>query len=342
MLFFELIQVAIGTRRTLSSTPTVQEWEDLYAQSQKQALTGIAFSAISKLPKEQRPELSLSWQWNEDTLLIKENNRQNQKRCEQLLHRLRKDGLEGLILKGQTHQLYYPEELRNLRESGDIDVWIYNVSKEGIKYPKRYILEYCQSLLPGKHLCYIHYDFPVFSDIPVELHIRPSFLLNPIYNSRLQKWFDSQKSNVNIQTICLLHIYKHLFEEGIGLRQLLDYYYIVKQSKSWITAEYARFGLASFAQDIKYVLYSVFDPTIDITECNQERGEFLLKEILIGGNFGKYDHRIHHQGGAIRHAWEKFKHNLRLIGFYPSEVLCEIPFRLYHWSWRTFKLWKLE
>ena len=342
MLFFELIQVAIGTRETLSSTPTVKEWNNLYEQSQKQALTGIAFSAISKLPKEQRPDLSLCWQWSEDAKQIEENNQQNKKRCEQLIRRLKSDGLEGLILKGQSHLQYYPEEIRNLRTSGDIDVWVYNILKDDIKYPKRYILEYSQSLLPGNHLCYIHYDFPVFSDIPVELHIRPSFLSNPFYNGRLQKWFDEQKQNADKQTICLLHIYKHLFEEGFGLRQLLDYYYIGLNQQTWIPNECAKFGLTEFAYDIVYVLHKAFDPSIDITGCKTERGEFLLNEILKGGNFGQYDDRIQHNGGATRHAWEKLKHNLRLIQYYPSEVLWEIPFRLYHWCWRTLKLWRFE
>ena len=70
---------------------------------------------------------------------------------------------------------------------------------------------------------------------------------NPIYNARLQKWFrrnaDLQCSNVvglsdgagdiAIPTTSfnviyqLTHLYHHFFDEGIGMRQIIDYYYVV-------------------------------------------------------------------------------------------------------------------
>ena len=70
---------------------------------------------------------------------------------------------------------------------------------------------------------------------------------NPIYHARLQKWFrrnaDLQCSNVvslpdgigeiAIPTTAfnviyqLTHLYHHFFDEGIGMRQIIDYYYVV-------------------------------------------------------------------------------------------------------------------
>lgn len=70
---------------------------------------------------------------------------------------------------------------------------------------------------------------------------------NPIYHARLQKWFkrnaDLQCSNVvklpdgagdiAIPTTAfnvvyqLTHLYHHFFDEGIGMRQIIDYFLVV-------------------------------------------------------------------------------------------------------------------
>ena len=83
--------------------------------------------------------------------------------------------------------------------------------------------------------------------VPVELHFFPCSMNNPIYHARLQKWFrrnaDLQCSNVvklpdgagdiAIPTTAfnvvyqLTHLYHHFFDEGIGMRQIIDYFLVV-------------------------------------------------------------------------------------------------------------------
>lgn len=356
-LFFELIQVAIGSKDSLSSTPNDEEWESIYELCLKQALIGIAYSGVERLPKDQRPKLATVWTWNEDTKQIEERNKQNQKRCNLLLHHLSKDGLEGVILKGQSNLVFYPTHLQERRIMGDIDVWItrYSHCHNVNQFHLYDIIKYCMSLIPKQYLCYIHYDFPVFSDIHVEAHIRPSFLCNPLYNHRLQNWFneqrflisDSKLSPEQTQMICLLHIYKHLFEEGIGLRQLMDYYFIIQSPELDLHSNdklIESLGMNQFVADLEYVMNKVFGRFKEnrTTLVHSKRGEFLINEIMTGGNFGQYDPRIKHEKGVIRHAVEKTKHNLRLLRYYPTEVFWEPIFRLYHWSWRTFELWRWE
>ena len=85
----------------------------------------------------------------------------------------------------------------------------------------------------------------------------------------------------------------------------------------------------------------------------------------VKGNFGKYDERIKRETPSIPrplwlpcigekrargkkvprqlwHAWEKLKHNMRLVGHYPEEVMWEPGFRVYHWIWRRLELWRYE
>ena len=57
MLFFELMQVALGTRSVLSKTPSEQEWLELFDMSEKQAVAGVAMAALEKLSRQgQKPE----------------------------------------------------------------------------------------------------------------------------------------------------------------------------------------------------------------------------------------------------------------------------------------------
>ncbi len=104
----------------------------------------------------------------------------------------------------------------------------------------------------------------------------------------------------------------------------------------------SRFGMRKFAGAVMYVLQTVFamPDTYRLCPANEKEGKFLLNEIMQAGNFGKYDERIKHGGTQTQHAWEKTKHNLRLLAQYPEEVICEAFFRVYHWVWRRFELWR--
>ena len=55
-LFFELIQVAIGTRICLSHTPSADEWGELYAMAMKQSLVGVCFAGVQKTSPQPSPE----------------------------------------------------------------------------------------------------------------------------------------------------------------------------------------------------------------------------------------------------------------------------------------------
>ena len=356
--FFELIQVALGHRTKLSTTPSPKEWEEIYQSGVKHTLTGILYSGIERLPKEQQPDLSLLWLWNDDTKKIEEDNIQHRKRASQLLNKLLRDGYKAVIFKGPSLYPYYPDNLKERRTPGDIDVWIVSATKDGRTIPVslRQIIEYAQKTLPDRFLCYVHYDFDVFSDVPVELHLRPSFLCIPLYNHRLQKWFRSvahevkyEDTQIRTEAYCillLLHIYKHLFETGIGLRQLLDFYIVLEyykttNHKDLDEALLAYLGLSQFYQDLRYVMSVVFSGE-EPTPTANERGQFLLDEIMNAGNFGHHDQRIKQTTDKTSFAIEKLKHNFRLLRQYPSEVLWEPFFRIYHWMWRSFRLWRFE
>ena len=141
----------------------------------------------------------------------------------------------------------------------------------------------------------------------------------------------------------LVHIYRHLFAEGIGLRQLLDYYFVLCQGFTEEEREETMRVLRSlkmvrFARAVMWVLQEVYgmDDRYLLTSPDEREGCFLLSEIMLAGNFGQYDERLQHEKGesALHWGWRKVKRNFRFVRSYPSEVLWSPIFKLWHYFWR--------
>lgn len=131
-IFIDLLRVSISRRDSLSHVPSAEEWISLYALSVKQALAGVCFVGVQRLPKEQREEMSkgLMMQWFALAEQIGQRNEVMNRRCVELQRMLEKEGMKGCILKGQSIAELYNLNLNgesNLglyRLSGDIDVWV--------------------------------------------------------------------------------------------------------------------------------------------------------------------------------------------------------------------------
>lgn len=387
-LFFELFQIAIGNRKALTSRLTDEEWASMYSECEKHALLGIAFCGVERLPKEQFPPFDVLAEWVHDAQVTKERNKKLNAECEALAKQLENDGLWSCILKGQSNLVNYPEYLRDSRTAGDIDVWCAPISKQG--KGERKVIEYALSRaraanLPVPEVRYHHVELENVYPVDVEIHHRPSFMCSPLRNIRLRNWCRKFEGANEIASIDghefpvpsvsfnavyqLVHIYRHLFDEGIGLRQILDYYFVLKtfsvplhrgkcgEDRLEVRAQSGevrderieimhvidRFGMKKFAGAIMYVLQKVFAMPDEYLICKPDEkvGDFVLSEILVGGNFGRADNRFAKaKDGVFAHAFGKTLHNLMFLRYFPEEVLWEPVFRLYHWIWRKWELWK--
>ena len=241
---FVILQYCLGYKGNISNVVASIDWQKLYSFVSKQALLGLCFDGIERLGKEYPEELKrnpigreLLMNWMGNAQQIRRQNVKVNGVVAKLYSKFRKDGLRCCILKGQGNALMYPNPYS--RTPGDMDVWV-NASREEItEYAKRHFkLE--------DDIRFLHLETS-FDGVAVELHFFPGIMNNPIYNARLQKWFkrnvDLQCSNVvslpdgigeiAIPTTAfnviyqLTHLYHHFFDEGIGMRQIIDYYYVV-------------------------------------------------------------------------------------------------------------------
>ena len=241
---FAFLKYCLGSKKNMSRVIACMDWQELYSFASKQALLGLCFEGIERLGKEYPEELKqnpigreLLMTWMGKAQQIRRQNMKVNAVAGKLFAMLREDGMRCCVLKGQGNALMYPNPYS--RTPGDIDVWI-NASRERI-------MEYARKKFElGDDIRLQHLETSL-DGVPVELHFFPCSMNNPLYHARLQKWFrrnaDLQSSHIvglpdgagdiaiptssfNI-VYQLCHLYHHFFDEGVGMKQIIDYYHVV-------------------------------------------------------------------------------------------------------------------
>ncbi len=347
-LFFELIRLSIGTYDNLSRQPSIDEWSKLYSMARKQSLIGVCFAGVKKF-LDSSPQNNIVavipskiyFRWLGTVAHIQERNKWMDKRCAEFEQKLAEDGYKSCVLKGQGLAALY-ENLRGLRQPGDIDAW-------AIGEPKS-VIEWARKTGTMTFYDYHHADLSLYKDTEIELHYRPTLSRNLLRNARLQRWLKSEgekhivfKEELGFSVpdyvfnvvLTLNHNFWHLMYEGVGLRQVLDLFFVLRSVKgstecqSQLQSEalmlIKHFRLQRFAAASMWIMKEVFglEEQYLIGNPNEKAGRFLLDEIMQSGNFGKYDKRLNRKRYQSRiglmFSW--LKHNSRLVRYYPVDVL---------------------
>ncbi|MBR2096801.1 MAG: nucleotidyltransferase family protein [Prevotella sp.] len=328
------------------------DWESLLLFMRKQSMAGVLMFGVSKLKnvKIPRPILMKMFLFSEK---VRKRNELLFRKSADVAAKCQNDGFTCCILKGQGNAMMYSDPY--VRTSGDIDVWV--------KGARAKLIEYARNRYPKAT---VRYDEITYKEdkVNIELHPYPCIMNNPFYNRRLQYFF-----SCNIEKQCnhyvelpdnlgripiptaefnvifqLAHIMRHFFDEGIGLRQLLDYFYVLRLFKKDIgdddqgllavQSTLRNLGMYKFAGAVMFVMKEIFrlEDEFLIAPVDERRGRTLLTEILRGGNFGHYSGlRAHSTGGKF---FAKVWRNLHFAREYPAEALCEPIFRTWHFFWR--------
>ncbi len=382
-IYFRLIRFALGIDEGKEfldgSVLRGFDWSGFFEFAKKQTLVGVIFEGVQRLPKEVSPERDLLLRWFALSQQIAKRNRVLNKASVYIYNQVKAEGENCCILKGQGNAVLYPNPFS--RTSGDVDVWV-DASRERIREMAASI-----TLKMGRVVeeSYNHIVLEV-NGVTMEIHSTPALLNNPVYNRRLQNWLHEkvavqcahlvelpqQVGSIAVPTSSfnvvyqLLHLYHHFFYEGVGLRQILDYYFVlVKSEELGVKSEERRvknsnpiqqnvslqqelkyLGMWQFAGAVMYVLHQVLGLPENqmIAPMDVKRGRLLLDEILEGGNFGFHDERyawgrdeVGSDGfkhGALGHNLLRLYRDARLLRYYPSEALSEPFFRIWHFFWR--------
>ena len=351
-IFFDFLRFCIGSAKEIPVSLKEADWKELYAIAKKQCLVGVLFEGIKKLPAEHvEMEKGLLLKWMAESQMLEKANVRLNDAAILVSEWFRKKGFRTCILKGQGNALMYPNPFS--RTPGDIDIWVEGGDKR--------VISFVRSISPHEKACYHHIEFPSYKGVEVEVHYRPSFLLCFWHNRKLQKYYERVKEEqfshrvmlgeqreIAIPTVefnlifQLTHIYAHLMNEGIGLRQLLDYYFVLSmlsvncEMLTSLQKELKELGLWKFAGAIMYIMQEVFGMPASrlIVPPNEKYGKFVLNEVLEAGNFGKHDARNRFGRSQLGHNLQRVYRDIRLVRYFPAEALCEPLFRVWHFFWR--------
>lgn len=310
--YLELLNVCLQetpkiTKRLFELSQGHIDWIDLLNFAARQGVIGVYWHGMEKLFKSSVSTINkptdddvMEW-WGEITD-IKKRNEDLFKKTEFVSRTFKKEGFDNCILKGQGNALMYPDPF--LRTPGDIDIWL--------KGEHNTIQQYITKMFPNVKSGKLHIDFPIFKDTLVEVHYTPSYLANPFANKRLQTFFaeEQEKQNENKRTLPngrqipvptpyfnvifqLSHILRHYMYEGITLKQLVDYFYTLKEFTDWkkkqenqtantiLLSTLKKFGLLRFAQVVMYIMQELgLSHDHLYSEINEKGGKIVLGSIL--------------------------------------------------------------
>lgn len=235
--FFALIRSGLwGGKAASSPFDGGADWEALLRLASMQSLTGIFADGAGTLPRELMPPAETARRLFVTVESIRRANRRLDAVLAELEAGLRREGIEGILLKGQGVARAYLNPER--RMCGDIDLY----PGKGDAYLR--CCEIVRSLGESegredeseKHF---HFNRRGCS---IEIHSHVMLAADPFVNRRLQRWTDEMLDDpsklrhveingveVNLPPVdfdavfILQHIANHLLKGGIGLRQLCDW-----------------------------------------------------------------------------------------------------------------------
>lgn len=356
ILFIQLLQVTLGYRQALHRFPTAEEWRQLFQNAKDQTVVGVCFMGVKRM-KDQGAYIpnDVYFEWLSIATMIQQRNEQMNHWTGVLCRKIEKDGFFCCVLKGQALARLYDDNLSLFRQSGDIDVWMLVDHKAVVGWGQR----------NGgiKYYDYHHAHFLGFHDAVVELHYRPTLSRNLWRNVRLQRWFKQEGAklidydfkdsgfpvpNETFNLILVInHNFWHLLYEGVGMRQMMDLYFVLQsQNENYRikNEEFAslikHFGLMKFSTALMWVMKEAFGLPEEkmVCEPDEKSGLFLLHEIMLAGNFGHSDNRLkkNRYSNRVKLMYDWMKHIWRLFSFYPVDVLWSPVGVLYISFWRRW------
>ena len=355
MDWFELLRAGLngetmdGEEFTISGSGTekAEEWKALYQMAQKQSMEGVTWPVL----KDQKMPVDIAFQWAGTAGQIRGLNELLNKEAARLTRIFEEAGRKTAILKGQANARLYPDKLS--RQPGDIDIWVEGGQESVIALLLNLGLLNERPTIAniGRHdkatESYHHVHLPPTKEgIAVEVHFRPSSgNFCPWTNRRLQDWLEEEIRTVtrveegfNVPSIRfalvmqLSHIQRHFLTEGVGMRQIYDYYWLLKHSteeeRKEVSGKLGSFGLKRIAGALMWVLREKLHLEEGLLICEPDawRGEWLLREVMDGGNFGRY--ADWQQAGLLRWILSKNARYLKLMRFDFQEV-----------AWLEIKYW---
>jgi len=197
--YLEFLRFALNDDGVVPDSVAIINWQELLRFAKEQAIVGIYARRIlfdndklndckwlgNKLNEDDVME------WMSEVAKLRKRNTLLFEKSVDIARRFHNDGFDCCILKGQGNALRYPIPV--LRTSGDIDIWI-GEKENSVKKLRKRLLQYVRKDYPNAEMVYQHIEYPIYNNVPVEVHFYATYLNNPIHNRKLQSYLSQQLS----------------------------------------------------------------------------------------------------------------------------------------------------
>ena len=352
--YLDFLRFSLHDEAELPNSIRDIDWDGLFKFGTSQCVRGVLFRGIKRLKNtDPHPTTEQLGRWLAYLSAIKKANVQVYRDADFITKVFKKEtGLDSVVMKGQANAMLYPDPY--MREPGDIDLWTTATTKQVIHWARRHD--------PKAIIGYHHIDIKGLRT-PVEAHYIPSFMGNLFYEWRLRKYFNKEKVKQfdnkltlpddlgEIGVLCpdfdcifqLSHMMHHFFFEGLGFRQVVDFYYLLRSMTTIdkaIMANVKRMNMRKFTAAMMFIMRDVLGLEQEKLLCdpNPKIGKMLLDEMLKAGNFGFHDDRYDFSNLPLwrQYLLETYR-NLHFAKTFPAETIFGRPVsRFWH---AAYKFW---
>ena len=341
------------------------EWEAVHLESLRHLVAAVVYRAVCNLPKEKRPPLGLMFQWASEAETVKGHNELLNAEAARYTELFASKGRRTAVLKGAANARLYPDPF--MRHAGDIDLWVEGGRKSVVALVKEMGFELDKTGENAPH----HVHLLNTGKVAVEVHFKPSSgVLSPIANARLQRYLEREIMNTErvpegfwspsikfALVMQLAHLQRHFFNEGVGLKQFVDYFILLQHStdadRREVASKLGSFCLKRLGGAFMWALHEVFGLERDkmLVAPDEKMGKKVLAEVYDSGNFGlnRVNAKDLHGMNFVRRWFTNRWKSIRLMPFSPSEVIWHeveywrnfaksIPLRVRH---RRVSIWDL-
>lgn len=306
---------------------TGTQWRALLALAQKQAVLGLIYAGVARLPKTLMPDQQLLLRLYGFSEQIRKSNAKVIAVAHEVCGWFEEAGLEPIILKGISVGTFYAEP--SLRQPGDIDLFFHRDYDKVVEIVQRRGITV--ELNP-------HHDTFVYQGVLIELHRKPCDFVRPAVVDFTPVGFNYINNAFRMLNptgnafLLLMHAAIHFMASGLGLRQFCDWAVFLQQytdadelEEAWEAVQ--KQGAGAFACEFTALAVDVLGVKLNeqkhfwIKNSIPDRREVLFGELIRQGNFG--DRNLPRRGEFIKwlsYAWRKFQMSIRVYPFFPIYI----------------------
>lgn len=303
-IFFEILCSALWG--TPVNTPKDVDWKKLIEVFEDHALLGVASDAILSLPLEQLPPMELQMEMFQHVAELTQGHSCVADVRDKVFEVLEGQGMKPVLMKGPVLAALYPKRL--VRSCGDVDVYI---GKEDYDRACDVMCELCgyNSKEDGEFEDDVHFHC-TYDGVEVEIHKYACECCDISRFEAFNRFADEQNAQGDRFNAVFIfdHLAKHMRNEGIGIRQFVDWallLHYLSEKVGGFDSEEGRKFVAQLDADLQ--TYSRKDiwqglsgilvyqlglpkkecPFFDAKMARRSQGR-VLQYIYDSGNFGKH------------------------------------------------------